>query len=399
VLLVLLFGILLEGVVAVAVLAQNTGNKSPSTALPLHPVAGNFKPDDTKLADCHSQLCYEQAFGNVSYRQGPKVALALFDKKYGDFSDPGCHRVAQRLGSAALARNHGNVAKTFAEGSASCFSGYYHGVLERSILSVKSYDAQTLGNVVRGLCTDVQEHQSKFLAYQCLHGLGHGLMITTGYDLPLSLRVCDQLSTSWESTSCNGGVFMENIATFYGVKSRWVSDDDPMYPCDWVKQSDKIKCYEIQTSRVLRLVDWDWTKTSQLCAAVEKGWASTCFRSLGRDVSGAAHQQPAKILELCSFAKPYRGERACIGGAAWAGAGNFKSGKRAARLCEAAPTQYKAECYYRIGTVMVLYGPTAERREADCRALTTDARWGNACIQGGKDYLAFAAGRDVRRYR
>jgi hypothetical protein len=398
VLLILLLGALVEATIAVAVFAQS-GDKSTATALPLHPVAGNFKPDDTKLADCSSQTCYEQAFGNIAYRQGPKVALALFNKKYGDFSDPGCHRVAHRIGSASLARNHGDVARTFAEGSSSCFSGYYHGVLERSLLSVKSYDPQALGAVVRGLCTDVQQHMSMWFAYQCLHGLGHGLMITTGYDLPRSIAVCHELSTTWETTSCNGGVFMENIATFYGVKSRWVRDDDLLYPCDWVGEADKIKCYEIATSRILRKVHGDWTIAAETCASAEPGWSSTCFRSLGRDAAGAAHQKPAEIERLCAVARPFGGETSCIGGAAWTMASNFKSGKRAAHFCDTVSLQSRGVCYYRIGTVMVLLGPTPAKRAADCGAITTVPRYVNQCVQGGKDYLAFAAGRNVLRYR
>jgi hypothetical protein len=398
--LVLLVGALVEATAALAVFAKSgDGQPKLNTALPMHPVAGNFKPDGTKLADCSSQACFEQAFGNLAYYKGPKVALAAFAKKYGDYSDPGCHRVAHRIGSATLARNHGDVAKTFAEGSSACFSGYYHGVLERSLLQVKSYDPATLGKVVRGLCTSVEKRFSMFLAYQCLHGLGHGLMITTGYDLPLALKVCDRLSNYWQTTSCNGGVFMENIATFYGVTSRYLRDDDLLYPCDAVATPDKIKCYEISTSRVLPKVGWDWTKASQICASAERGWSPTCFRSLGRDVSGVAHQRPAEIKRLCAYAKPFGGEVACIGGAAWAGAGNFKNGLRAAQLCQAVSGRSRAVCYYRIGTVMVLYGPTPAKRKADCRAITGNAYDVKQCVQGGKDYLAYAAGRDILRYR
>jgi hypothetical protein len=399
ILLVLVLAALLEATVAVAVLAQDKGETKLATALPLHPVAGKFKPDGTKLADCSSQTCTEQAFGNIAFRRGSKAALALFRARYGDFSDPGCHRVAHRIGSASLARNHGDVAKTFAEGSSDCFSGYYHGVLERSLLSVESYDPDALGNTVRGLCTGVQSTLSMWLAYQCLHGLGHGLMITTGYHLPRSLQVCDRLSTPWETTSCNGGVFMENIAKFYGVTSRWLKDDDLLYPCNSVVEADKIKCYEIATSRILPNVGWNWTTASEICASAEKGWALTCFRSLGRDVSGAAHQKPAEVKRLCAFARPYGGEVACIGGAAWAGAGNFMSGKRAARLCRAVTGEARTVCYYRIGSVMVLYGPTPAKREADCRGIATEERYVEACVQGGKDYFVYASGRDLRRFR
>jgi hypothetical protein len=390
---VLVLGALAEAVLGVAVFARGGEAATTAAAMPMHPVAGNFKPDATKLEDCGSQSCVEQAFGNIAFTRGPKVALHAFDAKYGDFSDPSCHRVAHSIGSASLARNEGNVARTFAQGSSSCFSGFYHGVLERALLGVRGYEPEALGKVARNLCDDVKVRTSMWLTYQCLHGLGHGLMITTGYTLPLSLKVCDELATRWDRTSCNGGVFMENISTMYGVKSRWVRDDDPVYPCNVVAAEDKIKCYEIVTSRILQEVDWDWEKTAQICAGVEKGWSSACFRSLGRDVSGSAHQQAPRIRELCALAKPYGGEGTCIAGAAWAMTGNFKSGKRASRLCNSVAPGLRGGCYYRIGTVMVLYGPTAAKREADCRSLTTVERYAAACVRGGTEYLRRAHAR------
>jgi hypothetical protein len=388
--LVLLFGILLEGVIAVAVLAQNKDDTELTAAMPLHPVAGNFKPDGTKLSECTTASCFGQAFGNISYYKGPKVALRLFDEKYGDFSDPGCHQVAHRIGSAALARNHGDIARTFAQGSASCFSGYYHGVLERSLLTVRSYDAVSLGNVVRGLCDGAAMRRTMWLEYQCLHGLGHGLMLTTGYDLPLSLRVCGRLSTSWEQTSCNGGAFMENISTFFGVKSRWVRDDDPVYPCDWVRQDQKLKCYEIVTSRVLRLNGGSWEKASQTCAGVEKGWVAVCFRSLGRDSAGQAHEDPANIRQLCAVARRSGGEADCVEGAARAMVGNFGNARRASALCNTAQPELRGQCWFGIGWVISLYGRTEAKRERDCRAVTSDERHVAECIRGGNAFLKVA---------
>jgi hypothetical protein len=384
---ILVLGAVVEAALAIAVFAKDDSQPKLATALPMHPVAGTFKPDDTKLASCSGPRCIEQAFGNIAYYRGPKVALYRFDAHYGDFSNPECHRVAHTIGSATLARNNGNVARTFAQGSSSCFSGFYHGVLERSLVGVRGYEPQTLGAVARDLCREVEQGSSLWLAYQCLHGLGHGLMITTGYTLPLSLKACDRLATPWARTSCNGGVFMENISTLYGFKSRFVRDDDPIYPCTAVAEEDKIKCYEIVTSRILRVVGGDWKKTAEYCAAVEKNWVSACFRSLGRDTAGQAHEDPAKILALCALARDSGGEGTCIDGAARAMTGNFRNGERASVLCDAAASAYRTQCYFGIGSVMALYGGDAAARRADCRSITTVARDARACVRGGDDYL------------
>jgi hypothetical protein len=77
---------------------------------PLHPVAGRFKPDDTQLPDCSDQACFEQAYGNIAFRQGPKAAFSYLEQQFPGGSDPNCHRIVHIIGAVALARNNDNVA-------------------------------------------------------------------------------------------------------------------------------------------------------------------------------------------------------------------------------------------------------------------------------------------------
>jgi hypothetical protein len=374
--------------------AGSSADGAPAAALPLHPVAGTFEPDDTKLEDCDEQRCYEQAFGNLAYYDGPEAALDVFDAKIAQPGpiESGCHRIVHTIGSASLARYGGNVARTFSEGRASCWSGYYHGVLERAFADVDAFDAVALGRVSRGLCDDAEVRKITWLAYQCVHGLGHGLMIHTGYDLPLALDTCDELATAWDQTSCKGGVFMENISTSYGVKSRWVKGkDDPVYPCNVIEQNDKLYCYLMVTSHILRVEDWDWEKTARICSEVENGWVATCFQSLGRDASGSSRQNPDEIMELCAVARPYGGEGDCISAAAKDMTANYAGGKEAAFLCDSTSAGLRGWCYYAIGTIMGSFTATEPERRADCEAITDDERYVAQCIRGASGLAPPAA--------
>lgn len=107
-----------------------------------HPVAGNFRPDDTVVDDCGDEeySCRQQAFGNIAFRQGAKAALALFEEQItsNELVRADCHRIGHVIGSAAFARYNENVAKTFALGSSTCASGYYHGILERAFVGANT---------------------------------------------------------------------------------------------------------------------------------------------------------------------------------------------------------------------------------------------------------------------
>jgi hypothetical protein len=358
--------------------SDQTRSGSHSMADMAHPVAGNFEPDDTQIADCEGEFaCLEQAFGNLAYVKGPKPTLRVFDRMMltDKAVDGDCHRIVHSIGSASLARYEGNVAKAFAEGSASCWSGYYHGILERAFIDA---DPDDLGLISRRLCDDDGIRTTKYLAYQCVHGLGHGLMIYTGYNLPVSLDVCDALATRWDQNSCSGGVFMENISSTYGVKSRWLKDDDLVYPCNVVAKRHKYYCYMMLTSRVLEANGYDWKPTADLCTTVESDWIDICFQSLGRDASGATRQEAGKIMKLCNLAG--RWVRECVYGAARDITANDSGTRRSVRLCQLAPRQIRARCFDGIGTILADLSARDSQTRAACAAVTK--RYFQACIRG-----------------
>jgi hypothetical protein len=340
---------LVEAALAFAVLGGGNG-ATPRMALPFHPVAGSFRPDETTLEECGEQPCFEQALGNIAYYHGPRRALTAVEDIYGDGADPGCHRIAHAIGAASLARYEGNVARTFAEGSSYCWSGYYHGVLERSLVDVRSRKANDLGAVARSLCSDDQVRAVTWLAYQCLHGLGHGLMITTGLSLPLSLQVCKRLATDWDRESCKGGVFMENLSPAFGVQSRWLRDDDPVYPCNVVAEEDKRACYEMVTTRILRVVGVEWEQTADICGGVETAGA----------------------IDMTA---------------------NYTSGERASALCETAAANLRGGCYRAIGSIMGGFRSTEAEQKGDCRSITSLPRYVAQCIRGTASIAPLAGAR------
>lgn len=347
-----------------------------STAKRRLSVAAAFKPDRRAVASCRADAtCFQQAFANLAYYRGPKVALARFAHAMSTtpFVEENCHRIAHAIGAGALTRFHGDVGAAFARGSAICWSGYYHGILERAFQGIPD---SRLGTVARRLCAKVEARDSTFIAYQCVHGLGHGLMIYTGYDLPLALHTCDRLRTQWDQVSCTGGVFMENQSSSYGFKSQWLRPKQPLYPCTAVSRRHKLYCYLMVTSQILPDVGYSWTKTVGVCRRSEPGWVPTCFQSLGRDASGQTRGSVTRIEHICGLAGDM--ERECLLGAAKDLTSNDANGRRAARLCSASPAAARAYCFYGVGQILGTFTADPGQRAARCRALTRE----RACVAG-----------------
>ena len=341
-------------------------------------VAEPFEPDDKRLSDCADNTeCLEQAFGNLVYNDGPKPALERLQREVqtntavaGD-----CHRIAHRMGSAALARFKDKVGPAFVAGKPVCASGYYHGIVERAFLGQPT---DKLAIVARQLCSDPQITEQRFLFYQCTHGLGHGLMIYTGYDLRESLRTCDDLRSGFDRVSCSGGVFMENFNSSYGVTSKYLRKDDPIYPCNSVAERHKLYCYLLVTANILRVENYDQARTANTCRRSEKRWIKTCFESFGRDVSGIAGKDASKALASCRLAKANEGD--CLYGVSREIVNADAAGERGGRFCARVSARHRGRCYEGVGSVLASLEPTPQALRAKCREVS--GRRVRSCLRG-----------------
>jgi hypothetical protein len=339
-----------------------------------------FKPDDKTVDGCEhggGQSCFRQAFGNIAFREGPKKALRILGQD--DLSVPAvhadCHQITHAVGHAALARYHGNAAEALSQGAMTCNSGYYHGVIERAFAGVPR---EQVTRIARRLCTGHAVTKEEFLLYQCVHGLGHGLMIYSGLDLPWSLKTCDRLQTDFDRVSCTGGVFMQNLMPGMGT-TRYLRKKDPLYPCNAVAERHKVYCYLMVTSRILSLDGYNWRKTAAWCRRSEKGWVATCFQSYGRDASGVSEYQPRRTIQLCLEAGKDAGD--CLYGASRDYGNNYAGGPQAARLCNLSPSRYRARCFEGVGTILGALHRLGSERRAACNAVTP-SRYRGACYRG-----------------
>jgi cytochrome c553 len=342
-------------------------------------VAG-FTPDKTTIADCEKNnkpFCFRQAFGNVAFKEGPEKALALLatDDRSISGVHADCHQISHWVGHAGLVYYKGHAGVALSHGAMTCNSGYYHGVMQMAFAGLPR---DVVVRKAKVLCNVPAVNTSDFLLYQCVHGLGHGLMIYSGDDLPWSLQTCHKLGNSFDRISCTGGVFMQNLDTTMGV-SRYLSNKNPLYPCNIVKEQDKYYCYLQVTSRILTLDGYNWEKTADWCRKAEKGWVETCFESYGRDASGSTQYHSQATVQVCERAGKNTGD--CLYGAARDYANNYAGSKQSIEVCNASPTRYKNRCFNGIGTIIGALHRTDIDRRAGCADLVPQ-RWLRSCLAG-----------------
>ena len=315
----------------------------------------------------------------------------------------------------AIGINAYSPGETFTEVFEECTeifqSGCYHGVVQAYFVASGEPDAEK----VAGLCEPYEaDPADRWLLFQCLHGLGHGLTMYYGHHLLMALEGCDLLTTGWNRDSCYGGAFMENvvnatnphhpaaelashgIAAEGGPGETEASDhgagahvhgvmamaegvepfepmraDDPHYPCSILDERYLTSCYLMQTSAMLWLNDWDIADAASSCLEAPEDWRDDCFVSLGRDISGRALQDEDDARRDCRES-PEDWREWCYVGVVKNFVDVTARTEAGFSFCRTIEDGAKPRCHEAMGEELYsLYADEAGRREA-CEASETE---------------------------
>jgi len=319
----------------------------------LYGVSSFLRPEPAKTSDtvqiaefpkCGDVVCYREAYKQFVSTQGALAAFEDIKQRYetDESVKSLCHPLMHVIGQGA-AQEFTNVSAAFAKGDSFCWSGYYHGVLEAFVSRIGlNRLVSELDNICSGIADKVAYG---FDYYNCVHGLGHGIMVVRANNVFKSLDTCDNLSGSWEQQSCWSGVFMENIIIdTQGYTSEYLKKDDPLYPCNAVDEKYKTICYLMQTSYMLKVFDYDYGKVFAACATVGPH-AAICYQSLGRDASGQSISNAERTREICMSGVTIEQRSNCIIGAIKDFISYFHSDTQANELCASITQELRQTCY------------------------------------------------------
>jgi hypothetical protein len=283
----------------------------------------------------HDFYCYEDYYDTLVVEKGVVTALTDIKDRYEENSyiHSECHQLMHVIGRAA-SYLYDNVGEAYKDGDGFCWSGYYHGVLEGVISEV---GLQNLTQSLNGLCSDIEgKNFYSFDYYNCVHGLGHGIMAITNTELFDSLAYCDGISGDWEQKSCASGAYMENvIVDGKNHTTKYLRSDEPLYPCSASPEKFKNTCYLMQTSYMLKLAKGDFQQVFDWCEDVEDQYRNTCYTSLGRDASGRTVSDVARTKAYCMLGDEGEQQKYCVLGAVKDFISYFHSDVQAKEFCNA----------------------------------------------------------------
>jgi hypothetical protein len=331
----------------------------------------------------------------VLRRDGLGAALDSLDKRAARDSAVlrDGHQMAHALGRDAVAQ-HGGNASIIKECRPSFASGCYHGVVEAAVRHEGRIDMAQLER----LCVSMDEFRGPGPGFECLHGLGHGVLGAVDGDLATALQHCDALSTVRRAASCHSGAFMEAITRAMAPPTAHemhahagdrahgaaqplvVNPADPYSPCDAYNDPYATSCWLFQGYVILRANAFDAGRALRICDGAPNGRVARCYESIGHQLTGLFQHDEVWILDQCGKGSPALASR-CAGGATLALDAMDWSGQRAARLCQAAPAAWKDVCYRSAAGALVDLA-TAAQRVGLCAAI--EAPYARSCREAGE---------------
>lgn len=219
---------------------------------------------------------FKQKYAQILTEQDPRMAL---DQLRLDFQTSSkllrsCHPIAHEIGHQAFIK-YQDFGKSLQFQNEVCNSGFIHGVIESYFTSSNNiFDSM---NNACGSYTTIS-----FIGWECYHGIGHGLMFYTSNDLPKSLELCSTLTSTFASSTCTNGVFMENFNTDQKIHpSRFLKAADPFYPCQEQDTKFKQDCYTYAPTYFLSLHKNKYQEALKWCLGAENGYQHTCTTGVG----------------------------------------------------------------------------------------------------------------------
>jgi hypothetical protein len=354
--------------------------------------------------------CLEAELALAAGKGYVKIAMGALNKLA---ADPDIRRTghvyAHAIGiSAGTGRR--DIAESFTQCSESFQSGCYHGIIQAWFASLDSVS----GAEANELCAPFRRSEAqRWIRFQCVHGMGHGLTMLYNHDLPKGLAGCDLLSDWWDRHSCYGGAFMENIVNVTmphhpasglarheshssdehaghdmagmdheSPKFKAVDPNDLHYPCSIMAERYLTACYEMQTSVMLYDNKGNIAGAAKACESAPARMRPICFASLGRDVSSYAVGDHGEAVRMCSLvAANYQ---------PWCYHGLVKNvidldarPQDGISMCREVPTQEgKTLCYNAVGEQIMILMPAPEARRSACSA--SEADYEGACLYGAR---------------
>lgn len=248
-----------------------------------------------------------------------------------------CHPFLHHIGKEAY-KKYQNFADAMNYQDSYCNSGYVHGVIQQYFS-----DGQDIEAKVTETC---RAETTAFSRWQCIHGVGHGVMYAEGNVLDESLKLCELLPNEADIKTCANGVFMEQfiVTDHSGHIREDTTKDTDISVCTSQKKTYQPTCLLYAPTAYLEKNSNDYPGAFRYCANDEELLVVYCASGVGSQAMKDQIAAPDRVAKICAQAEKDNYVAACISGASSLYVYQHESSKKAYELCKNEFKDYRTIC-------------------------------------------------------
>ena len=279
-----------------------------------------------------------QELNDAVDRGDPAAALTILQTraaKSGSYARS-CHSLSHAIGHAAF-KKYENFGTAMEYQDEFCNSGYLHGVIESDFLFSKD-----IQKTMQEICAAYPA--GKFKAWECFHGVGHGVMYYTSNELPVAIKMCDTYTDGFARDSCMNGIFMENFNTERTLHpSKFLMSSDPFFPCDQQQERDRSVCYMYAPTYYLILHKDAYKEALSWCLTAPEPMRLTCAMGVGAQTIKEHILDPVFAESVCAGGTEEQ-VKPCLRGMAGIMVNHFGAIAPAKAMCEQLQEDHRQTC-------------------------------------------------------
>ena len=179
--------------------------------------------------------------------------------------------------------------------------------------------------------------------------------------------------------ACYGGAFMESSSSSTSHPSRFIKEDDIMYPCNILDEKYLSTCYKYQSTHFAKISSYNWIKVGELCSMVPKQYQEGCFTFIGSNQVGS-YIEPEKFIETCNSFEETNYRTGCYRGVLFGLAGRYKAEpERMKKFCDLMADTDKPQCFRIMGAMTKQWTNNPSDYECVCESLQ---QYSTECLIG-----------------
>ena len=292
--------------------------------------------------------------------------VRLYDK--GNYR---CHQTSHHLGMWLYGHTT-NLDESIQYVEMLCGGGLFHGVFQNYFMTQKFENIPPDEIDVVGLCSMYKDNPYSMNRWQCVHGIGHGLIDFYDYDVFAATSRCEEFKQGLDQISCSKGTFMQNVVYYYETR-KGDFDEDIFYPCDKVKQKLAYACYHYQSSYIQQQKQGDLREIFEVCDSIPRQeMVRYCYYGLGRLLTAETVNDVERAVTLCQFGLRVEYQTDCLRGMLMTIVNSGTDPVVGFFFCKNLPEQYKEDCYDGLGQWIILLEPTESGRLSECIKAKSD---------------------------